>query len=143
MTIICQHCGRPFEMRHPNGIIPKYCSQRCRTAANALRRATGLTDGIECTCVQCGRTFLWEPSKYRKVPPMYCTKRCGVIASHQSESYTAYQASYYQEHKEKWKRPGSPRVKLTPEERREHLRTYQREYKRKLRAKQKEQLNGQ
>lgn len=70
---------------------------------------------------------------------MYCTHRCGTNANHHGESYTAYQASYYQAHKEKWKRPCSSRVKLTPEERREHLRTYQKEYKRKLRAKQKEQ----
>ena len=65
---------------------------------------------------------------------MYCTKRCGTIASHQRESYRIYQAAYYQEHKDtRPPRPGK-KSKLTPEERQEYRRIYQREYKRKQRA---------
>ena len=148
-TATCEFCGREFPA-DPRGVFPRYCSQRCRTAANKARRIAGV-DGPSAqtlTCGHCGKPFRWMPSRTRTEPPTYCTPLCAsraYIDAHH-DSVLASRRNYYQAHRvEILSRhasarggPKPPRPERTQEERAQLRREYNREYQRRRRAAAKE-----
>lgn len=64
-TILCQTCGKPFEVEPSRESRTKYCSKKC----SGLR-----ADCVTLSCKTCGNTYKARAS--RKATSKYCSRKC-------------------------------------------------------------------
>ena len=72
ITLICQHCGKPYQVPPLMKGRSRFCSNNCKSA---YRRESGV-DNIERICSICGKPFITNKYSRAKV----CSKECANIS---------------------------------------------------------------
>lgn len=78
ITLICQQCGKPYQVSALMRNRSRFCSNNCKTA---YRYKTG-ADNVERICPICGKPF--AINKYSRTKT--CSKDCGVKLMAQSKT---------------------------------------------------------
>lgn len=79
-TVLCQQCGKPFDIPHSLLIDPvrgKFCSKPCGWAhQHGMKRPR--VERVECICKTCGKHFSLTRSNMSRGRGQYCSRSCAT-----------------------------------------------------------------
>lgn len=82
-TLICQSCGKSFDVRPYRAAKARYCSIRCRDVAYLGQKPvnTGVyTARVDLVCGHCGKPFTREAGRLQYERGKHCSRACQYAA---------------------------------------------------------------
>lgn len=82
-TIICQTCGKPFEVKPYRASVAKYCSSACKGKAMLGSEPANkgvFTRRVTLICAHCGKTFEREAGRLNHGRGKHCSPECQYAA---------------------------------------------------------------
>lgn len=74
VILVCQHCGKPFQVQQYRAETAKYCSAHCRAVENTMENYPKRAKGINRVCENCGKLYYVPPKAIGT--SRFCSRSC-------------------------------------------------------------------